>query len=45
MMAAADCSRVLIGLAHHGTMLREIRSDEFEIAHRAGFFSSLLGSA
>ena len=23
-------------------MLREIRSDEFEIAHRAGFFSSLL---
>ena len=25
-------------------MLREIRSDEFEIAHRAGFFSSLLVS-
>ena len=40
-MAAADRSRVPIGLAHHGTVLREIRSNAFENAHRAGFFSSL----
>ena len=32
-----------LGLAHHGTVLREIRSNAFENAHRAGFFSSLLG--
>ena len=32
---AADRSRVPIGVAHHVQALSEIRSDEFDNAHRA----------